>query len=61
MFVETLQAKEILILIKLRHCYFDASRPTKKKAIVLETDFKIYKRLWVTPESHAKSLSVLKN
>lgn len=40
--------------------HFDASRPTKKKAIVLETDFKIYKRLWVTPESHGKALSVLK-
>lgn len=40
--------------------HFDASRPTKKKAIVLETDFKIYKRLWVTPEYHAKALSVLK-
>ncbi|MBC8515766.1 MAG: hypothetical protein ISR81_07115 [Nitrosopumilus sp.] len=40
--------------------HFDAARPTKKKAIVLETDFKIYKRLWVTPEKHDKAFSILK-
>jgi len=40
--------------------HFDASRPTKKKAIVLETDFKIYKRLWITPEKHDKAFSILK-
>jgi hypothetical protein len=40
--------------------HFDASRPAKSKAIVLETDFKIYKRLWVTPEKHAKVFSILK-
>jgi len=40
--------------------HFDAARPTKSKAIVLETDFKIYKRLWVTPEKHAKVFSILK-
>ena len=40
--------------------HFDASRPTKKKAIVLETDFKIYKRLWVTPEKHARAFSILR-
>ena len=40
--------------------HFDATRPTKNKAIVLETDFKIYKRLWVTPEKHAKVFSILK-
>ena len=40
--------------------HFDASRPKKSKAIVLETDFKIYKRLWVTPEKHAKVFSILK-
>ena len=40
--------------------HFDASRPSKKKAIVLETDFKIYKRLWVTPEKHDKVFSILK-
>ena len=40
--------------------HFDASRPTKKKAIVLETNFKIYKRLWVTPEKHDRVFSILK-
>jgi len=40
--------------------HFDATRPTKKKAIVLETDFKVYKRLWVTPEKHASVLNILK-
>ena len=40
--------------------HFDAARPTKNKAIVIETDFKIYKRLWVTPEKHAKVFSILK-
>ena len=40
--------------------HFDASRPKKSKAIVLETDFKIYKRLWVTPEKHTKVFSILK-
>ena len=40
--------------------HFDASRPAKKKAIVLETDFNIYKRLWITPEKHAKAYSILK-
>ena len=40
--------------------HFDASRPTKKKAIVLETDFKIYKRLWVTPEKHSIVYNILK-
>ena len=40
--------------------HFDAARPTKKKAIVLETDFKIYKRLWVTPEKHDRVFSILK-
>ena len=40
--------------------HYDASRPSKKKAIVLETDFKIYKRLWITPENHVKALSVQK-
>ena len=40
--------------------HYDSSRPIKKKAIVLETDFKIYKRLWVTPEKHDRVLSLLK-
>ena len=40
--------------------HFDASRRTKKKAIVLETDFRIYKRLWVTPEKHDRAFSVLR-
>ncbi len=40
--------------------HFDAARPTKSKAIVLETDYKIYKRLWVTPEKHATALKILK-
>jgi len=40
--------------------HFDASRPTKKKAIVLETDYTIYKRLWITPEKHAIVLNLLK-
>jgi len=40
--------------------HFDATRPTKKKAIVLETDFKVYKRLWITPEKHASVFNILK-
>ncbi|QLH06115.1 hypothetical protein [Nitrosopumilus ureiphilus] len=40
--------------------HFDAARPTKNKAIVLETDFKIFKRLWITPERQANALNVLK-
>ena len=40
--------------------HFDATRPAKKKAIVLETDFKIYKRLWITPEKHSAALNILK-
>jgi len=37
-----------------------AKEEPKKKAIVLETDFTIYKRLWVTPERHAEALRVLR-
>ena len=40
--------------------HFDSTRLTKKKAIVLETDFKIYKRLWITPEKHNAAFNVLK-
>jgi len=40
--------------------HFDAARSTKKKAIVIETDFKIYKRLWITPEKHDIVLNILK-
>jgi len=40
--------------------HFDATRPTKKKAIVLETDFRVYKRLWITPEKHASVFNILK-
>ena len=40
--------------------HFDATRPSKTMAIVLETDYKIYKRLWITPERHAAALNVLK-
>ena len=40
--------------------HFDATRPSKKKAIVLETDFTVYKRLWITPEKHAQVFSILK-
>ena len=39
--------------------HFDATRPTKNKAIVLETDYKIYKRLWITPERHSAAFSIL--
>ncbi len=39
--------------------HFDYERPKKEKAIVLETDFKIYKRLWLTPEKHAQALNTL--
>ena len=39
---------------------FDATRPSKKKAIVLETDFTVYKRLWITPEKHTQVFSILK-
>ena len=41
--------------------HFDATRPSKTKAIVLETDYKIYKRLWITPERHSAALNVLRN
>ena len=41
--------------------HFDATRPSKSMAIVLETDYKIYKRLWITPERHSAALNVLKN
>lgn len=41
--------------------HFDSERPKKDKAIVLETDFRIYKRLWLTPEKHSQALNVLKN
>jgi len=40
--------------------HFDAARPAKNKAIVLETDYKIYKRLWITPERYATAFNVLK-
>ena len=40
--------------------HFDATRPAKNKAIVLETDYKIYKRLWITPEKHSTALNILK-
>ena len=40
--------------------HFDSTRLTKKKAIVLETDFTIYKRLWITPEKHNAAFNVLK-
>jgi len=39
--------------------HFDIERPKKEKAIVLETDFKIYKRLWLTPENHVQALNTL--
>ena len=39
--------------------HFDAARPAKKKAIVLETDYTVYKRLWITPEKHATVLHLL--
>jgi hypothetical protein len=39
--------------------HYDAERPKKEKAIVLETDFKIYKRLWLTPEKHGEALNIL--
>lgn len=41
--------------------HFDLDRPKKNNAIVLETNFKIYKRLWVTPERHGEFLKILKN
>lgn len=40
--------------------HFDATRPTKKKAIVLEINFRAYKRLWITPEKHASVFNILK-
>jgi len=40
--------------------HFDATRPTKTRAIVLETDFQIYKRLWITPERHGMAFNILK-
>ena len=41
--------------------HFDADRPSKSKAVVLETDYKIYKRLWITPERHSIVLNILRN
>ncbi|MFB5608527.1 MAG: hypothetical protein ACE5RI_10595 [Candidatus Nitrosomaritimum yanchengensis] len=41
--------------------HFDSERPKKEKAIVLETDFMIYKRLWLTPEKHSQAWKILKN
>lgn len=40
--------------------HFDATRSTKTKAIVLETDYRIYKRLWITPERHSTALNILR-
>jgi len=40
--------------------HFDAPRPAKSNTIVLETDYKIYKILWITPEKHSTALNVLK-
>ena len=40
--------------------HYDTERPKKKRAIVLETDFKIYKRLWITPEKHTEALNTIK-
>ena len=40
--------------------HYDPERPKKENAIVLETDFKIYKRLWLTPERYSEALRVLK-
>jgi len=40
--------------------HFDAARPAKNKAIVLETNYKIYKRLWITPERYTIAFNVLK-
>ena len=40
--------------------HFDAQRPKKEKAIVLETDFKIYKRLWLTPERYTDAFAAIK-
>jgi hypothetical protein len=39
--------------------HFDSERPKKDKAIVLETDFRIYKRLWITPQRHAEAFKTL--
>lgn len=39
--------------------HYDSERPKKDKAIVLETDFKIYKRLWITPEKHVQVINTL--
>ena len=39
--------------------HYDSQRPKKEKAIVLETDFKIYKRLWLTPEKHESAYKIL--
>ena len=41
--------------------HYDSERPKKEKAIVLETDFKIYKRLWLTPEKHSHAFKILNN
>ena len=41
--------------------HFDAERSKKDKAIVLETDFRIYKRLWITPEKYSHALKILRD
>ena len=40
--------------------HYDTNRPKKEKAIVLETNFKIYKRIWITPENHGSVFNLLK-
>ena len=39
--------------------HYDTDRPKKDNAIVLETDFKIYKRIWLTPEKHVQAINIL--
>ena len=39
--------------------HYDQERSKKERAIVLETDFKIYKRIWLTPERHSQAFNIL--
>ena len=40
--------------------HYDTKRPQKEKAIVLETNYKIYKRIWITPEKHSTVFNLIK-
>ena len=51
---------EFLVQETFGICFILILRPEKEKAIVLETDFKIYKRLWPTPEKSTEAFNAIK-